>query len=114
MAHENNKSLIEALDQCAAECNHCATACLDEQDVKMLSKCIKLDLDCADICRLTSSLIARGSEHGFHLLKECAEICDACAKECERHASHMEHCRECAEKCRKCAEECRIGTEEHV
>jgi len=114
MAHERNKSLIESLNNCAAECNHCATACLDEQDVKMLSKCIKLDIDCADICQLNASLIARGSEHGYHLLKECAEICEACAEECEKHARHMEHCKACAEECRKCAEECRAVTEEHV
>ena len=96
---------MEALSNCAAECNHCATACLDEQDVKMLSRCIKLDIDCADICLLTASYVARDSEHANHLLKECAEICEACAEECEKHA-HMEHCRKCAEACRHCAEAC--------
>ncbi len=108
MSHEHHPQLIAALNKCAAECNHCATACLDEQDVKMLAKCIKLDIDCAQICSLTASLIARGSEHGKHLLKECAEVCDACATECEKHAGMgMEHCRVCAEACRACAEECR-------
>ena len=96
---------MEALSNCAAECNHCATACLDEQDVKMLARCIKLDIDCADICLLTASYVARDSEHANHLLKECAEICEACAEECEKHA-HMEHCRKCAEACRHCAEAC--------
>jgi hypothetical protein len=105
MAHEKNQELLNALNNCATECNHCATACLDEQDVKMLTKCIKLDIDCADICKLTASLVARGSEHGNHILKECAEICEACAKECEKH-SQMEHCRRCAEACRTCAEAC--------
>lgn len=112
MAHEQNKSLLEALNNCAAECNHCATACLEEDDVKMLARCIKLDIDCADVCQLTASLIARGSKHGNHLLKECAEICDACAEECEKHANHMEHCKSCAEECRKCAEECRAMVSE--
>src|SRR5215211_2757798 len=104
MSHEQNQGLIDALAKCAAECNHCATACLDEQDVKMLARCIKLDTDCADICRLAALFVARGSEHANHLLKECAEICEACAEECEKHA--MEHCRVCAEACRQCAEEC--------
>ena len=45
-------------------------ACLDEEDVNMMKQCIKLDIDCADICRLTASLLSRGSEHGEHLLKE--------------------------------------------
>ena len=105
MAHEQNHELLKALNICTAECNHCATACLDEQDVKVLARCIKLDIDCADICQLTASLVARGSEHANHLLKECAEVCEACAEECEKHA-HMEHCRRCAEACRHCAEAC--------
>ena len=105
MAHQQNKQLMGALNNCAAECNHCATACLDEQDVKMLAKCIKLDIDCADICTLTATLIARGSEHAGHLKKECAEICNACAAECEKH-THMAHCKTCAEACRACAQAC--------
>ncbi len=108
MNHEHHPQLIAALNNCAAECNHCATVCLDEQDVKMLAKCIKLDIDCAEICTLTASLLARGSEHGNHLKKECAEVCDACADECEKHAKMgMDHCKICAEACRACADACR-------
>jgi len=108
MSHEQNQGLIEALAKCAAECNHCATACLDEQDVKMLARCIKLDIDCAEICALAASYVSRGSEHAQHILNECAEICEACATECEKH-SHMEHCKRCAEECRSCAEICHSG-----
>jgi hypothetical protein len=105
MVQEMNHELLEALGKCAAACNHCATACLNEEDVHMLNRCIRLDLDCADICRLTAAFVARGSEHANHLLKECAEICEACAEECEKHA-HMEHCRLCAEACHHCADAC--------
>ena len=105
MSHEKNQGLIDVLNRCAIECSHCATACLDEQYVKMLKECIKLNIDCADICRMTASLLSRGSEHGEHLLGECVEICNACADECEKHA-HLEHCQRCAEECRHCAEEC--------
>lgn len=105
MSHQNQKELINMLNECAVECNYCTAACLEEQDVKMLAKCIKLEIDCAEICRLASSFLARGSEHAEHILKECAEVCEACAKECEKH-SHMEHCKKCAEACRRCAEAC--------
>jgi hypothetical protein len=105
MVYERNESTLNALNDCVAECNHCAAACLEEHDVAMLTKCIKLNIDCADVCQLTASLIARGSEHAQHLLKECVEICNACATECEQH-SHMEHCRMCAQICRQCAEAC--------
>ena len=105
MSHEKNQGMIDALNNCATECSHCAMACLDEQDVKMLTTCIKLNIDCAEVCRLTVSLLSRGSQHGHHLLKECIEICEACATECDRH-SHMEHCKKCAAVCRDCVEEC--------
>lgn len=107
MAHLQNQSLMQALNDCAAECNHCATACLEEQEVKMLANCIKLDMDCAQICSMTAAFVARGSAHAMHLMKECAEICDACATECEKHAHHHDHCKRCAEACRACADACR-------
>ncbi|MCA8833321.1 four-helix bundle copper-binding protein [Hymenobacter pini] len=105
--HTQHQSLLDALNACIASCEHCATACLNEQNVQMMARCISLDRDCADICALTARLLARGSEHAQHLLRECAEICKACGDECEKHAAHMEHCRECAEACRRCEEACR-------
>jgi len=104
MAHEKNKEIIGLLNECAAACNHCSTACLDEKDVHMMANCIKLDIDCAQICSLTANFISRGSEHGVHLLKECAEICNKCAEECSKHK--LDHCQACAEACRKCAVAC--------
>jgi hypothetical protein len=107
MTQGMNKELVSTLYDCVAACDHCAAACLNEEDVAMLVKCIKLDMDCADICRMTASCLSRGSELGESLLRECAETCTACAEECEIHAQHgMEHCRICAEACRRCAEAC--------
>ena len=70
-----------------------------------MTDCIRLDMDCAEICCLLASFIAKDSMHANHLLHECAEICEACAEECEKH-SHLEHCRACAEACRHCVEAC--------
>ncbi len=105
--HQQNQSLLTALADCVAACEHCATACLSEEDVKMMARCIALDRDCADICALTARLVARGSEHGRHLLRECAEICKMCGDECARH--QHPHCQECAAACRRCEEACRAG-----
>lgn len=107
MLDDKNLSLIDTLNNCVTACNHCFAACLDEADVKMMTNCIKLDMDCAAICQLTASLIARGSKHGQHLLKECAEICNACADECQKHGENgMQHCMDCADACRECSEAC--------
>jgi hypothetical protein len=109
--HQQNQTLLDALNACIAACEHCATACLQEQDVQMMARCISLDRDCADVCALTARLVARGSEHAAHLLRECAEICRLCAEECEKHGAHSQHCQECAEACRRCEQACRVGVQ---
>jgi hypothetical protein len=106
MAHQHHQSCIDACNACADACDHCATACLAENDVKMMAQCIRLDMDCAAICRLAAGYMSRGSEFAMEICALCADVCDACGAECEKHQHHV-HCRECAEACRKCAEECR-------
>ncbi|QJW85373.1 four-helix bundle copper-binding protein [Ramlibacter terrae] len=96
---------IEACYACAAECNRCATACLREDDVKMMARCIALDIDCAEICALAAAVMARGGEQVSALCRVCAEICEACGEECGRH--QHDHCQRCAEACRRCARACR-------
>ena len=103
--HEKYAACVEACNTCADACDHCASACLQEDDVKMMTRCIALDIDCAAICRLAAGAMARGSECADTICEACAEICDACAEECAQHEHG--HCQACAEACRQCAEECR-------
>lgn len=83
----------------------CAVACLQEDDVKMMARCIALDVDCAAICQLAACAMARNSEFSAQICAVCASICQACGDECAKH--QMDHCQKCAEACRRCAEECR-------
>lgn len=106
MSYNKYRDCIEACNTCAAVCSHCATACLQEEDINMLSRCIQLDLDCADICHLAAKLMARGSEFSERICFICAEICEACGEECKKH-KNMDHCQECAEACFDCAKICR-------
>ena len=46
---------IAACNACAATCDFCAAACLREPDPRHMAKCIALDMDCADICRLAAA-----------------------------------------------------------
>ena len=101
---------ILATAECSATCTTCADACLSEANAGEMTLCIKLNLDCADVCALTARLIARPSRRDEPTLEAvldaCATACRACAAECDRHAEHMEHCRVCAEACRACADAC--------
>lgn len=90
---------------CATQCHQCAAACLQEDDVKMMARCIALDIECAEACSFAAAAMARGSEHARAICALCAEICQACGEECQQH--EMDHCQECAAVCLACADECR-------
>lgn len=105
MDQERIASCIEACNECAEACEYCADACLDEDGVDDFVECIRLDRDCADLCRLVATFLARGSAFSPALVLAVAEACEACATECDQHDT--EHCRACAEACRDCADECR-------
>lgn len=105
MPHTENQKLIDALNACALDCEHCASQCLDEDDVDMLTRCIRLNIDCAAMCRFLTGMMARGSEYAKRLLPQCAALCEDCAIECNAH-SHMRHCERCAQVCRDCAAAC--------
>ena len=58
-AHGGDDALIhciEACYDCAQTCTVCADACLGEEMVRDLVRCIRLDLDCADICAATGQV----------------------------------------------------------
>ena len=101
---------IDTLISCSQACTACADACLSEDDVQMLTKCIRSDLDCADICDTTARVLSRHTGYDANisrsLLEACIAACKSCGDECERHAGMHEHCRICAEACRACERAC--------
>lgn len=106
MTHQQIKKCVDACIACATTCNHCAVSCLEEKEVQHLTKCIRLDLECAAICKAAAELMSVEGAYSKELCQLCATICNACADECEKHvAMGMEHCKECAEACRACAKE---------
>jgi hypothetical protein len=102
---------IEACYECAQTCTSCADACLGEEMVRDLTQCIRLNLDCADVCFVTGTVASRrtGSDEIIikRLIEACAEACRLCGEECRKHASHHEHCRVCADSCQRCEDACR-------
>jgi hypothetical protein len=100
---------IEACFECAQTCMACADACLGEAELEPLLRCIRLNLDCDDVCDVTGRLLSRQTEPDWRVLRAqiqaCIAACRVCAAECQRHAHH-EHCRLCAASCRRCEEAC--------
>lgn len=79
MPGQKFNACIEACNACFLASNHCAASCLQESDVKMMAKCIALDMDCAGICSVAAGAMARGSTH--------AKACRKCADECRKMAA---------------------------
>ena len=102
---------IDALIECAEACTACADACLSESSVAELTKCVRTNLDCADICGTTARVLSRHTGYDANisrsLLEACAMACRSCGDECGAHANMHEHCRACAEACRACERACR-------
>lgn len=103
--NQEYQACIDACNKCAVDCDRCAVACLSEENVSEMARCIALDMDCAAICRLAAGFMARGSDYAKEICELCAIICDACGEECAKYPAN--HCQKCAEACRQCASACR-------
>ena len=102
---------IDTVLECGEACTECADACLSEDSVARLARCIRLNMDCADVCSTTARILSRHTGYDANLtravLEACAAACKACGDECGSHADMHEHCRVCAEACRRCEQACR-------
>lgn len=110
----NADVLVEALDalsDCVQACIADTDADLGEKDLADMVRCIRLCLDCTDVCEAALGVLSRPAANDLSvvrpLLESCVAICKSCGDECERHAQHHEHCRICAEACRRCESACR-------
>ncbi|MDT0651028.1 four-helix bundle copper-binding protein [Autumnicola edwardsiae] len=100
-----NEKLIHALGNCINHCNYCSDACLDEDNLKKMVPCIRLDKVCAEACAALVQILAIKDSNSGDLVAYCEKVCRECAEECEKHES--QHCKDCAKACRECEKACR-------
>ena len=115
---EHLAAAIEACFDCAQTCTACADACLGEDDVASMRRCITSDLNCSDICVATGRVLSRQTDYDAAVtqraLESCIRACTVCADECDKHAQHHRHCAICAEVCRACAAACAALLDDEV
>jgi len=101
---------IQACFDCAQACISCADACLGEENPKPMTRCIRLNQDCANVCEATGKILSRQTAFDVTvaraILQACTVACKQCGDECSRHAQAMKHCEVCAEACRRCEQAC--------
>ncbi|RIA35965.1 uncharacterized protein DUF326 [Ectopseudomonas oleovorans] len=93
---------ITAYNSYANSCEYCSATCLANKNAER-SRCIELCRDCAELCRLTVTLMLRHSDYAVVASQLCRVACLACAEECALYADL--HCQECARTCQVCAAE---------
>jgi hypothetical protein len=102
---------IDAMNDCAQACTADNAADLGEPNLADMVRCIRLCLDCTDICAAAAAVTSRLVDYDpgvlRPLLESCVAICRSCGEECERHAPMHAHCRVCAEACRRGEQACR-------
>ena len=113
LAQDRSDPLALAIDAalvCAQAAGACADACVAEAD-KALVQCIRLNLDCADVCQTAAMVATRRAGANapvvIGLLMLAEALCRDCAAEAERHALHA--CRRSAELARACADACLVA-----
>lgn len=99
--------VADKLYECAGVCLACADACSAETDPHHLAmgiKCLRIDLDCADICTVAARVLARQTGYdaptSLALIEAARTVLRACADACAEMDA-MDHCRICAETCRE-------------
>lgn len=112
-AMASESELVECISECLAcaqACTGVADACLGEEHIHDLRRCIRLNLDCADVCVSTGQLLSRQLQPDPDIIRRQVELlaftCRKCADESARHAEMLAHCRVGEEACRRCAEAC--------
>ena len=102
---------IDAMNDCAQACTADNAADLGESNLADMVRCIRLCLDCTDVCTAAAAVTSRLVEYDpgvlRPLLESCLAICRSCGDECERHAAMHAHCRVCEQACRRCEQACR-------
>jgi hypothetical protein len=98
---------IDACMECSKVCDMCSAACLAEKDLGELRRCLKMTLDCAEICAAAARVMARDSDNQADILRACGDICERCAHECRKYPEH-DHCRICADVCAHCVDLCHV------
>ena len=85
-----NQSLLAAIDEayaCAQACTSCADACLAEEMVAQLRQCIRLNLDCADVCAATATVGSRRTGSDEEVIRKMLDACAAACRPVRRGVS---------------------------
>jgi hypothetical protein len=82
--------LVECIEACF-DCTQTCSACLGEEMVARMRRCITMCLNCSDVCATTGRVLCRQTEFEPAIaraaLRACAEACRRCERACNEALS---------------------------
>ncbi len=105
----DKSQLAEAIDTlmtCSQACTACADACLSEDPdaLPRLTRCIRDNLDCADVCDTALRVLSRHTGYGASVTRAVVvaamQALRTCGDSCAEHRETHEHCEFCHQACR--------------
>ena len=103
---EKMQACIKDCLACATVCEQSITHCLRKGGKHAAPEHIQLLSDCAEMCRMSATMMARGSRFHARHCALCADVCKACEESCEEFGNDAQM-KACADACRTCHEACR-------
>lgn len=98
---------IDACVACYQDCLKCLNHCLIMGGVHSHVNHITTMIECAEICKTSSTLMSLKGKFSYEICQVCARVCDACEASCLTIGSDDSMMLDCAESCRRCADTCR-------
>lgn len=98
--------VIDTLMTCSQACTACADACLSEDPdtLPRLTRCIRDNLDCADVSDTTARVLSRHTGYDANVTRAVAraalQALRTCGDSCDEHRQTHEHCEFCYQACR--------------
>jgi hypothetical protein len=68
-----NEELVKGMSNCVNHCNWCADACLNEENLKDMVECIRLDRACAAVCRALNDILVTEYNDIQKLVLKCVK-----------------------------------------
>lgn len=103
----NAEEAIRNALECYRVCSTCLQHCLALGGKHSEHSHVMLLIECADVCRVTSSFMISTSSFVHDMSGICARLCDACSDSCHDIDPEDPHLNACMVACRRCADSCR-------
>ena len=76
MTTNNFQRCIDECNRCSQACYECFEACINEPDIDARRSCIKMLVECAKMCEMSTALMSMNGQFAKDHCRMCATVCE--------------------------------------